>query len=283
LPDYDLVEVGSLERALALLGEEPGVWKPFAGGTDLMVAFEAGRLEHHRFLSLWNLDELRAVELTPEHLTLGALTTYTQVLSIQTLQREFPALCRAAAETGAVAIQNRGTLGGNLANASPAADSPPALLVYDAQVELSSAGGSRWVPYADFHTGYRQTLLRREEVLTRIRLPRVPGPPGVHYYRKVGTRRAQAISKTCLAGFARLDGGRVESLRVALGAVAPTPVRCPKTEALLAGRPFTSSLIAEAAKTLVTEIAPIDDFRSTARYRARVSANLLTEFLQSLG
>jgi CO/xanthine dehydrogenase FAD-binding subunit len=270
-----------LGGALEVLAAEPGVWQPFAGGTDLMVLFEAGRLAHRRFLNIWNLRELRGIEFTDEHVTLGALTTYTDVRRSEVLQREFPMLCRAAMETGGLAIQNRGTLGGNIINASPAADSPPALLVYDAELELLSAAGSRWVSYQGFHTGYKQILMRPEELLGRIRLPRRQESLR-HYYRKVGTRKAQAISKICFAGAARTDGGVVEEIRIALGSVAPTVLRAVKTEEVLRGQKLDSSVVKAAREALSKEIVPIDDIRSTANYRLRVAANVLEDFLLQL-
>src|ERR1700731_4749935 len=194
VPEYEMEEAGDLAAALARMAREPGVWKPFAGGTDLMVLLEAGKLPHKKFLNVWNLAELRGVEVSSEHVTLGALTTYAEVQRHEILAREFPLLCRAAAETGSVATQNRGTLGGNIANASPAADSPPALIVYDAELEIVSARGTRSIAYKDFHTGYKQIDLRPDELIRSIRLPR-DKRDWKHYYRKVGTRRAQAISK----------------------------------------------------------------------------------------
>ncbi|MBV9210155.1 MAG: FAD binding domain-containing protein, partial [Acidobacteria bacterium] len=170
LPEYELKSPRDLADALALLSSEPGVWRPFAGGTDLMVLFEAGMLAHKKFVSIWNLKELKGIEVTGERVTLGGLTTYTEVQRNSILQEEFPMLCQAARETGGIAIQNRGTLAGNIANASPAGDSPPALLVYDAEVELVSTAGSRRVAYADFHTGYKQTVMRADELISRIRL-----------------------------------------------------------------------------------------------------------------
>ncbi|MBI4483446.1 MAG: xanthine dehydrogenase family protein subunit M [Acidobacteria bacterium] len=280
LPDYELVAPANLREALALMAGEPGAWKPFAGGTDLMVLLEAGKLPHKRFLSLWHLRELKGIEVSPTAVTLGALTTYTEVLRHPVLQQEFPCLCQGARETGGVATQNRGTLGGNIANASPAADSPPALLVYDAELELVSATGSRWVPYRGFHSSYKQMDLRPNELIARIRLPRV-GRPRRHYYRKVGTRKAQAISKVVFAGVAEVEGGVVRDVRIALGSVAPTVLRCAKTEAVLRGHPTVESTVAAAQAALAGEIAPIDDFRSTAKYRRRVSLNLLAVFLQS--
>lgn len=282
LPAYELIVPRDLDEALALLADEPGVWRPFAGGTDLMVLFEAGKLAHRKFFSIFGLKELRGIEESDESVTLGALTTYAEVRGSDTLRREFPMLCQAAAETGGLAIQNRGTLGGNIANASPAADSPPALLAYDAQVELVSRDGARRVAYRDFHTGYKQTVMRPDELLSRIRLPR-PSSSARQFSRKVGTRRAQAISKVCFAGLAEVDdGGRVGEARLAYGSVAPTVVRCPRTEAVLRGRAVDDALVAAARAELSRELVPIDDVRSTARYRLRVALNLLEEFLSEL-
>src|SRR5204863_1606747 len=175
--------------------------------------------EHKRFVRLWGLAQLKGIEVKPEAITLGALTTYTEVQRHAVLREEFPLLAQAAGETGGIATQNRGTLGGNIVNASPAADSPPALLVYDAELELVSATGSRRVPYRTFHTGYKQMILRADELVARIRLPRRSGR-WIQYYRKVGTRKAQAISKVCFAAAARLEGGRIAEARIAVGSVA---------------------------------------------------------------
>jgi CO/xanthine dehydrogenase FAD-binding subunit len=268
----------NLGAALDALAREPGVWRPFAGGTDLMVLLEAGKLPHRRYLNIWKFSELRGIDATPSHIALGALTTYTDVRRNEILQREYPLLCRAAAETGGVATQNRGTLGGNIANASPAADTPPALLIYDAELELLSTRGSRRIPYHGFHGGYKTMDLRPDELISRIYLPR--GRTGwKSYYRKVGTRRAQAVSKVCFAGGLRFDGNIVADIRVAIGSVAPTVVRALRTEAFLRGRPLDSSTIAAAREILAKEIAPIDDIRSTAHYRQVVALNLLEEFL----
>jgi CO/xanthine dehydrogenase FAD-binding subunit len=280
LPAYELLVPRTLDDALALLRDEPGAWRPFAGGTDLMVLLEAGKLEHRKFFSIAHLPELRRVEASDGHVTLGALTTYTGVRRDPLLAREFPMLAHAARETGGIAIQNRGTIGGNIANASPAADSPPALLAYDADVELISSEGSRWVAYSEFHTGYKQTLMRADELIARVRLRR-PREGARHFYRKVGTRRAQAISKVCFAGLAETDGETLVEVRIALGSVAPVVLRCRRTEELLKGRKLDNELKRAVLEEIAREIAPIDDIRSTARYRARVAQNLLTEFLSS--
>ncbi|MGA7089137.1 MAG: xanthine dehydrogenase family protein subunit M [Candidatus Acidiferrales bacterium] len=279
IPGYELATPRNLPEALERLEREPGAWRPFAGGTDLMVLLEAGKLAHKKYLNVWRLPELQGIEISSDKITLGALTTYSEIQRNHVLAREFPLLCRAAALTGSVATQNRGTLGGNIANGSPAADSPPALLVYDAEIELVFSRGARWVPYSKFHSGYKQMKLAPHELIRRIRLPRATAGWRA-YYRKVGTRRAQAISKVCFAATARVEAGVIADVRVALGSVAPMPMRAAATEKVLTGQSFSSALLREAQETLAREIAPIDDLRSTARYRLRVAQNLLAEFLQ---
>jgi CO/xanthine dehydrogenase FAD-binding subunit len=278
IPSYNLTTAASLTEALALIGNEPGVWKPFAGGTDLMVLLEAGKLAHRNYVNIWPLKELRGINITNDYITLGALTTYTDVQADPVLRREFPMLCQAASETGGLAIQNRGTLGGNIVNASPAADSPPALLAYDAEIELVSSSGSRWITYDGFHRGYKQLDMRPDELLTHIRLPRTTS--GLQqYYRKVGTRKAQAISKVCFAAVARVADERVTDARIVLGSVAPVVLRCKETENAIRGQALDADTVKLARETLMREISPIDDVRSTADYRLRVAANLLVNFL----
>jgi CO/xanthine dehydrogenase FAD-binding subunit len=281
LPEYELKVPATLAKALALLAEAPGVWQPFAGGTDLMVLLEAGKLAHQRFISLWHLPELCGINVADEHVTLGALTTYSQVQRHSVLQTEFPLLCAAAGLTGSIAIQNRGTLGGNIANASPAADSLPALLVYEAELELVSAQGTRWVAYRDFHTGYKTTVMRPDELIRAIRLSRTTVGWRQHS-RKVGTRKAQAISKVCFAGMALLESGALKDIRLAYGSVAPIPLRAVQTEATLRGRMLDEAAINEGCAAVAAELTPIDDIRSTAAYRTQVASNLLEEFLSQL-
>lgn len=281
VPAFEMEALPHLAAVLDRLAAEQNIWKPFAGGTDLMVLLEAGKLPPGKYLSIWHLAELCGIEPKAGNVTLGALTTYSLVRRHPVLAAEFPLLCAAAAETGSIATQNRGTLGGNIANASPAADSPPALLVYDAELELISSRGSRWIPYAEFHTGYKQSRMQPDELIARIRLPRSKSGWKQHY-RKVGTRRAQAISKVCFAGAARLDGAKISDVRIALGSIAPTVIRAAATEHLLRGATLSPQLVKAARETLAGEIAPIDDMRSTARYRGLVAQNLLAEFLEKL-
>jgi len=281
VPSYKLISPASLGEALDMLAHVEGVWKPFAGGTDLMVLLEAGKLPHKNYLNIWPLKELRGIEITKAHVTLGALTTYTEVQNHEVLRQEFPMLCQAAKETGGIAIQNRGTMGGNIVNASPAADSPPALLAYDAELEFISQTGVRQIPYYKFHTGYKQMDIRADELLRAIRLPRATKKLA-HYYRKVGTRKAQAISKTCFAAIGRVADGRVAEVRIALGSVAPIPLRCVQTETTLRDKAIDADSLAAAKAALAAEISPIDDLRSTRDYRLKVSLNLLEDFLQKL-
>jgi CO/xanthine dehydrogenase FAD-binding subunit len=276
LSSYSLRNAATLDGALAMLAEEPGAWRPLAGGTDLMVQLAAGTLQHKQYVNVFGLSELRYIEAAPDVVTLGGSTTFSDVLRNQTLQTEFPLLCRAAAETGGVANQNRGTIAGNIANGSPAADTPPALLVHDAELELASVRGRRVVPYDRFHTGYKKMDLAPDELIVAIRLPRTAG--WIPHYRKVGARRAQAISKVCFAARARLVEGRIADVRLAFGSVAPTVVRAIGTESLLRGSSPDPGTFDTAVQTLDSDLAPIDDIRSTSRYRRRVAANLLIEF-----
>ena len=279
LPAYTLRKAPTLDAALAILAEEPGVWRPFAGGTDLMVQLAAGALPHRQYVNVFGLKELRYVDVSADAVVVGGLTTFTDVQRHDLLRREFPLLCRAASETGGIANQNRGTIAGNIANASPAADSPPALLVYDAELQLASVRGRRTVRYDAFHTGYKEMDLAPDELIVAVRLPR--GRGGVHY-RKVGARRAQAISKVCFAARGRVEENRIADLRLAFGSVAPTVIRATRTEAALTGAALDRAVLDSALRTLQSELTPIDDIRSTQSYRRRVAGNLLAEFVAGL-
>jgi CO/xanthine dehydrogenase FAD-binding subunit len=277
-PDYDLVVAINLQSAIAHLGRD---WRPIAGGTDLMVLFNAGKLPWNRLVSIREIPELQKISIHKNHVEIGAAVSYSQIRRHDQLQYHFPMLCAAASWTGGISNQNRGTLGGNIMNASPAADSPPALLIYDADLELVSSQGSRTIPYRDFHTGYKTTRILPGELLVRIHLP-LRGPGWRDYNRKVGARRAQAISKVCLAASIKLEDSLVADIRIAAGSVAPCPVRCFATERLLQGQPLNAETIAAARATICSEILPISDIRSTADYRSSVTANLLEEFLGAL-
>jgi CO/xanthine dehydrogenase FAD-binding subunit len=282
IPSYHLENPRSLDDALTRLSDEPNVWTPFAGGTDLMVVLEMGRLPAGRYLSVLGLSELSGISVTDSHVEIGANSTYRDIRDHVVLQREFPMLVQAAVESGAIAIQNRGTLGGNIMNASPAADSPPALLAYEAEVELISKAGVRTLPHAEFHTGYKQTQKRPDELLRAVRLPRKQGDIR-HFYEKVGTRSWQAISKVCFAGWALMKGKTILEARVGLGAVKPVPTLATHLMGTLAGEGVNAFLAVSAKAAIARDVTPIDDIRSTAAYRRAVSQNLAEAFVKSLG
>jgi xanthine dehydrogenase small subunit len=264
LSTLELVEPRSLADALRLLADrQPLV--PLAGCTDLFVSLNAGMPPASRYLDLWPLDQLRKIRVVRGVLSIGALATFSDLIGSSLVKRHVPILAEAARQIGAVQIQNRGTLGGNVVNASPAGDSLPVLAAAEATLVLQSAEGTRRVPFTAFYTGYRRTVMRSDELLVAIEVPPVEGR---QWFRKVGTRAAQAISKVVMAAV------RAPHPRIALGSVAPTVVRVPRTEAVLA----SGGSIEEAQAVLQTEIQPIDDLRSTAAYRRRVSANLLAAF-----
>ena len=283
--EYDLVAPANLPAALALLSEQPGHYTPIAGGTELMVALSAGRLPQKNLLSLHNLRELRFIDVLPETVTIGAGATFTDLRKHPVIASDFPLLTLAASWTGSIANQNRGTLGGNIVNASPAADSPPALLVYDATITLVSNRGARTIPYNQFHLSYKKTVLAPDELLFSITLPRRFAAQR-SYIRKVGTRNAQAISKIALAGVAQIAGGKIVEIALGAASLREVPTRCTTTEQSLLHQPLSSAtlpaLIASARAALASEARPIDDIRSTAKYRAAVAGNLLEEFLRQL-
>jgi CO/xanthine dehydrogenase FAD-binding subunit len=278
---FHLEAPATLDAVLAQLAAEPGKHTPIAGGTELMVALGTGRLAQRSLLSIQHLDELRFIRVDDEAIHIGSGTTFTDIRRSAAIAANFPLLIQSASWTGSVANQNRGTLGGNICNASPAADTPPALLAYGATVTLISAGGKRTMPYADFHLGYKKTTLRADELLHTISIPR--GFSGYRQYiRKVGTRNAQAISKVAIACVARMDGDVIGDIHIGAASLADRPVRCFAAETALLGKRIDEAAIRVARAALAREARPIDDIRSTAKYRAAVAENLLEEFLRSL-
>jgi putative cofactor-binding repeat protein len=283
--EHELIAPNTLPLILSLLAQEPGQWLPIAGGTDVMVQFAAGKLAARRLVSIWNLPELRGIEVASDEIRIGAGCTYTNLREHEIIAREFPLLARAARWTGGVANQNRGTLGGNIVNASPAADSLPALLAYEAELILVSVRGERRVSYVGFHTGYKKMNLQPDELIRTICLRRnLSGY--FHFARKVGARNAQAISKICVAAVGRIAGGMtanvVGDVRIALGSVAPTPIRLTEVEQMVQGQSITPELLQSAKRVAMASIQPIDDIRSTAKYRSAVAGNVVAEFLDQL-
>ena len=253
----------SLEEALELQASDPRT--PLAGATDLYVALNFGTLETRRFLDLGQLETLRTIERRGDNLVIGALATYTRIIRSPLVNDLVPMLVSASRQIGGVQIQNRGTVGGNIANASPAGDSLPVLFAVNAIVVLRSTRGERRVPITEFYTGYRKTVLKPEELIAAIEIPPIRGR---QYFRKVGTRAAQAISKVVFAGVADLPS-------IALGSVGPTVIRARETEQALRDGAKPDQAVA----ILQREITPIDDLRSSADYRRVVAGNLLRQFL----
>jgi CO/xanthine dehydrogenase FAD-binding subunit len=266
---------------LELIAAEPGAWTPIVGGTELMVAHAAGRLASRKLVSLWGIPDLRFITVDPDFLVCGAATTFHDLRNHAAIAAHLPLLAKAAGWIGSIANQSRATIGGNLVNGSPAADSSPALLVYDAEIEVISVRGTRRLPYAEFHTGYKCNTLAPDELLYAVRVP-LRFARHRQYLRKVGTRRAMAISKVALAATALLEGEMIREIRLAAASLAAFPTRLYQAESALLGHRIGPHSIQFARTALLAEAKPIDDIRSTAKYRIRVAANLLEEFLKKL-
>jgi CO/xanthine dehydrogenase FAD-binding subunit len=278
---HEIVAPRNLAAVLELLAAAPGEWTPIAGGTELMVAHAAGRLSAAKLVSLWGIPELRCIETSAESIAIGAGTTFRDLRAHSGIATHLPLLAKAASWIGSIANQSRATLGGNLVNGSPAADSSPVLLVYDAEIELVSALGSRRIPYSAFHTGYKCCAMAPDELLYAVHLP-LRFAHHRQYLRKVGTRRAMAISKVALAATALVAGDIIAEIRIAAASLAPFPARLYQTEAALLGQSIHSCAIDSAREVLREEAKPIDDIRSSADYRKHVACNLLEEFLIEL-
>lgn len=275
-----LLRAGSVEEALHLYAANPGA-VPLAGGTDFMVSWNAGEANGRTVLDLSRLAPWKRITATKTGVRIGSLVTHREIQLHPLVRKRLPLLVEACATIGGTQIQARGTLGGNIANASPAGDTFPPLAVYEARVRLRRAGESRILPLLDVFTGVKKTALAPSELIDSIEID-FPPRPSRQSFRKVGTRAASAISKTVAAGLLWLSNdGRIRELRFALGSMAPTVRRLPSVESLLAGRKPTPRLVDEAAALLETDVAPIDDLRSTRAYRLEVSRNLLRAFLSN--
>ena len=264
ISELNLRRAASLSEALDIVRDEPRT--AVAGATDLFVALNFGTLAAKQFVDIWALDELRDVSQRGDVLSIGALATYTTLIASPLVNEWLPMLVSASRQVGGAQIQNRGTIGGNIANASPAGDSLPVFAAVDATVVLRSADSERRVPFNAFYIGYRKSVMRSDELIVAVEIPRVEGK---QWFRKVGTRVAQAISKIVIAGV------RGAVPRIALGSVAPTVVRARNTELAIA----QGMNVDDAAALVASDIAPIDDIRSTADYRRLVATNLVRKFL----
>ncbi len=271
----------TLAEALAALAADPAL-VPVAGCTDLMVGEPLERAALPGVIDLLRIPELSGIRRANGALEIGASTTFREIGASPEVHRDHPALAAAAAVVGGWQIQNRATIGGNIANASPAGDSLPVLLALDAEVAIAGAAGERTVPYREFHRGYRETVLAPGELLVRIRLP-APAPGARQFFRKVGTREAQAISKVVVALAVRLEDGAIREPRLAAGSVAPTPVRLESVERLLEGRRPDAETADLAGRRAAASVEPIDDVRSTAAYRRFALERVVRRLVLSLG
>ena len=270
----------TLKDALRLQADEKTRGRLLAGGTDLMVQWAAGVPIPERATSLWNLPELCAIEVFPDYIEIGSGVTHAFLRDCTQIHRHLPALIAAAVSVGAAQIQTRGTLGGNAANASPAGDTAPALLVTGGSALLASLEGTREVPLNQFWTGYRKIEARPNEIILAFRLPK--RGKATERFRKIGTRQAQAISKVMAASRIRVAKGVIESAAIALGSIAPTPVRLTTVEDFLIGKKLTPALVDEAEKLAQSTVQPIADIRSSAEYRRWASGRLVRDALENL-
>ncbi len=275
--DIQVYTARTVAEALKLKAENPTA-SFLAGGTDIMVYLDQGVFKNRLLINIWGIEELREIREDDDTVKIGALATYTDLLKSPLIGQFAPSLREAARSVGALQIQNRGTIGGNIGNASPAGDTLPVLLSLDARVVVASeSGGERTIDFSELFVGYRKLALRDDEMILWVEIPKFSGE-NVYYFRKVGTRQAQSISKVSFAGRLQLGESGVVEARLAFGAVAPIPIRCRRTEELLVER----GVEPEAASVVAEEISPIDDIRSSAEYRKLVAVRILRSWLEYL-
>jgi CO/xanthine dehydrogenase FAD-binding subunit len=273
----DYVRVGSLAELGDALDRDGATL--IAGGTDLMVKMRAGSVHPRLLVDISRVDELREISTQPSGLTIGSAALVAEILAAPAVSTHYPLLAAVLRSLGSTQIRSRATLGGNLANASPAADSALALLAYEARVTLARAGTERSLPLHEFFLGPGRTALRRGEYIRSIDLP-TPRTDWDVFFHKVGRRRALTIAITSVAGLIALRGRAVVDVRLAAGSVAPTPIRLRAVENLVRGQELDEERIAAAHAAALREVSPIDDVRATALYRRTVASDLVARFLR---
>ncbi len=277
----NLLTPKDLNEVLELRQNHPN-YTVLAGGTDVCALMNGGFIKPEGLINIWGIGELAEISEDEDHIYIGALTTHTKIVESDLVQKYIPVLAKACQQIGARQIQNRGTIGGNVMNASPAGDTLPVLLAYDVDVEASSIKSSRWIPFTKFYTGYRKTALKESEIVTRFRIKK-PETAEKADFIKLGARKAQAVSKIMACFRLRLEGDKISSFHAAFGSVAAIPVRLSKTEAFLKGKKLTSDIIDKASNIAKSEVKPIDDVRSTGEYRKHVTGVLIGRFLNNIG
>jgi CO/xanthine dehydrogenase FAD-binding subunit len=280
MQEFEFYSPRTLEEVCQALAD-PGAHL-IAGGTDVIPQMRDGRFRARRLIDLTRQPDLRSIEEHNGRVYIGALTTYAQMMASSLLQSEAPALVQASSVVGSVQTRHRGTLGGNIGNASPAGDTLPPLLVLNAEVTLVSTDGERSLALAELLQGPGRAAIGGHEVIHHVSIERPP-PNASSIFMRLGNRRGMAVSVASVALLLRLGEDKVvDEARIALGAVAPTAMRCPRAETLLSGEPLTRTLVEEAAQTAAAECSPIDDVRGTAGYRRNAVAQLVGRGLQAL-
>jgi CO/xanthine dehydrogenase FAD-binding subunit len=273
-------KASTIAEAVALRGVNKD-FQVLAGGTDLIAQWRAGLIKPSGFLDISSVEQMHGIVDLGESIEIGAITTHTDIVSSAIVGRIVPVLAEACGTVGAVQIQNRGTIGGNIMNASPAGDTLPVLLAYGAEIVVQNISKKRTIPIENFFTDYRKTALASDELLMGVHIKK-PEAEEVSAFFKVGQRKALAISKVSMCVRCTVSHGGISNIVIALGSVAAIPIRAFGTETLLRGKSLTKALIGEARRSIMDEIQPIDDIRSTADYRRFVIGNLLTRFLSDL-
>lgn len=274
-------KTASLPEAIALYTMYAGRHPILAGGTDLIVQWRSKLISPEGFIDISAVDDLKKIDEKDDSIEIGALCTHAQIAAHGLVAKYVPVLADACRTIGAVQIQNRGTIGGNIMNASPAGDTLPVLAACDAKLVAQNLKAVRMIPTSQFYTGYRKTALASDELLTKIEFKKFEKDEVAAFY-KMGTRRAQAISKVVMCCLAAIDHGGIKNITIAIGSVAPTVVRARGTETLLKGRAISPALIDHARRSLEDEVHPIDDIRSTAAYRKFVCGGLIARFLKEV-
>jgi CO/xanthine dehydrogenase FAD-binding subunit len=281
LPEFELLMPQTLSEALDMLAQGAPDVVPVAGGTSLLVDMRGGLRQPGTLMNVAGLEELGTIRRENGHVVVGGGVTIAQLLDSPLVQEHAPILIKAAERFANPLVRNRATVGGNLAYASPAADTAPPLLVLNAEVELTSVTGSRYVPLRDFMTGVRKTARRPEELLTAVRWP-VPGKKSADAYHKLALRKADAISVVSVAVFVEHEGETCGDVRIAMGAVAPNPIRAEEAEEALRGKPLTPETIEQVAHFSCEATCCIDDIRGSADYRKKVTRAIVRRLLNEI-
>jgi len=253
--------------------------KILAGGTDLLVRLK-DEINQPDIIDITHIKELKGISDLDDKVRIGALSTFTEIIESKHMAENAGTLVQAAEMIGSPQIRNRGTIGGNIANASPAGDSLPPLFVLEAEIEIAGMNYSRKIPIKDFFKGPGESVLTDGELISAVLIPKMKNLQGA--FVRLGQREALAISKVSLALLLKIKDDKIEEARIALGAVAPTVIRAPQTEKKLKGQKKYNSVISEAKKIICEEVSPISDIRSIAEYRKEMCGILLEEAFEQL-